>query len=118
MDHFSDADQPFSSATVTALAHVCEELLKLHGIDFHDNPLVIEMSKSPLEQTNHFFHPTLQPPPIQRVIHSDGNTVNLKRKDIALLADSIPKAMRMKDLNSLVKGEKIDVKSFPTAKAS
>ena len=55
MDHFSNVDQPFASATVTAPAHFCEELLKLHGIDFHDNPLVIEMSKSPLEQSNHYF---------------------------------------------------------------
>ena len=54
MDHFSNVDQLSASATVTASAHVCEELLKLHGIDFHDNPLVIEMSKSPLEQSNHY----------------------------------------------------------------
>ena len=45
MDHFSNIDQASASATVTAPAHVCEELLKLHGIDFHDNPLVTEMSK-------------------------------------------------------------------------
>ena len=94
MDHFSNADQPFASATVTAPAQVCEELLKLHGIDFHDNPLVIEMSKSPLEQSNHYFQPPLQPPPIPRVIHSYGNRVNTKRKDTALFADSIPKGMR------------------------
>ena len=99
MDHFSNVDQPFASATVTAPSHVCEELLKLHGIDFHDNPLVIEMSKSPLEQSSHYSQPPLQPPLIQRVIHSYGN-VNTKRKDIALFADSIPKGMRMKDLNS------------------
>ena len=60
MDHFSNVDQPFASATVTAPAHVYEELLKLHGTDFHDNPLLIEMSKSPLEQSNHYFQPSLQ----------------------------------------------------------
>ena len=49
MDHSSNVDQLFASATVTAPAHVFEKLLKLHGIDFHGNPLVIEMSKSPLE---------------------------------------------------------------------
>ena len=49
MDPFSIADQPFVSATVAAPAHVCEELLKLHGIDFHHNTVVTEMSKSPLE---------------------------------------------------------------------
>ena len=118
MDHFSNAYQPFASATVTAPAHICEELLKLHGIDFYDNPLVIEMSKSPLEQSNHYFQPPLQPPPIQRVIHSYGNTVNTKRKDIALFADSIPKGMRIKDINSCIKGGKIHLKSFPGAKAS
>ena len=106
MDHFSNVDQPFASATVTAPAHVCEELLMLHGIDYHDKPLVIEMSKSLLEQSNHYFQPPLLPPPMQRVIHSYGNTVNTKRKDIALFADSIPNGMRMKDINSRIKGGK------------
>ena len=41
MDYFSNVDQPFASATVTANVQVCEELLKLHGIDFHDNLLII-----------------------------------------------------------------------------
>ena len=91
MDHFSNVDQLFQSATVTALGHVCKELFKLHGIDFHDNPLVIEMSKSPLEQSNHYFQPPLQPPSTQRVIHGNGNEANPKRKDVALFADSIPK---------------------------
>ena len=101
MDHFSNVDQPFASATVTVWAHVCVELLKLHGIYFHNNSLVIEMSKSPLEQTNHYFQPPLQPPPIQRVIHSYESAVNPKRKDIALFADMIiPKGIRIKDLNS------------------
>ena len=72
MDHFSNVDQPFASATVTAPAHVCEKLLKLHGIDFHDNPLVIETSESPLEQSNHYSQPPLQPPSVQRIIHSYG----------------------------------------------
>ena len=106
MDHFSNVDQPFGPATVTATAHVCKELLKLNGIVFHDNPLVIEMSKSPLEQSNHYFQPPLQPPPIQRVINSYGNAVNPRRKDIALFADSIPKGMRMKDLIVVLKVEK------------
>ena len=103
---------------MTAPTDVCEELLKLYETDFHDNPLVTEMSKSPLEQSNHYFQPPLQPPPIQRVINSYGNAVNPRRKDIALFADSIPKGMRMKDLNSRVKGGKIHLKSFPGAKAS
>ena len=57
MDLFSHVDQSFASATVNALAHVCGELLKLHDIDFHDKPLVIEMSKAQLEQSNHYFQP-------------------------------------------------------------
>ena len=118
MNHFSNTDQPFASTTVTPPVHVCEELLTLHGIDFHDNPLVIEISKSSLEQSNHYFQPSLQPPPIQRVIHSYGNTVNTKRKDIALFANSIPKGMRMKDINSGNKSGKIHLKSFPGVKAS
>ena len=76
------------------------------------------MSKSPLKQTSHYFQPPLQPPPIQRVIHSYGNAVNPKRRDIALIADGIPKGMRMKDLNSRLKGGKIHLKSFAGAKAS
>ena len=118
MDHFSNVDQPFASATVTAPAHVCEELLKLHCIVFHDNSLIIKMSKTSLEQSNHYFQPPLQLPPIQQVIHSYRNAVNPNRKDISLFADSIPKGMRMKDLNSRVKGGKIHLKSFPDAKAS
>ena len=118
MDHLSNVDQLFASATVIAPVHVCEELLKLHGVDFQDNPLVTEMSKSPLEQLDHYFQPPLQPPPIQRVIHSYGNAVNPKRKDTALFADSMPKVMRMKDLNSHLKGGKIHLKSFPGAKSS
>ena len=62
MDHFSNVDQPFATAIVTAPAHVSEELLKLHDIDSHDNPLVIEMSKSPLEQSSHYFQAPLQSP--------------------------------------------------------
>ena len=100
MDHFYNDDQPFTSATMTAPAHVCEEVLKLHGIDFHDNPIVTEMSKSPLEQSNQCSHPSLQPPPIQRIIHSFGNAVNPKQNDTGLFADSIPKDVRMKDPNS------------------
>ena len=65
------------------------------------------MFKSPLEESNHYSQPPLQPPPIQWVIHSYENSVNPKRKDFALLEDSIPKVMRMKDLNSRVKGGKI-----------
>ena len=98
MDHFSNADQSFVSATVTAPAHLCEDILKLHGIDFHDNPLVIEMFKSLLEQSSQYFQPPLHPPPIQQVIHSYGNVVNPKQKDIALFADSVPKGMRMNGL--------------------
>ena len=118
MDHFSNVDQPFASATVTAPVHVCEELLKLHGIVFHGNPLVTEMSTSPLEQSNHYSQPPVQPPPIQPVINSYGNAVNPRRKDIPFFADSIPKGMRMKDLNSHVKSGKIHLKSFPGAKAN
>ena len=103
MDHFSNVDQPFASATVTAPVHVCEELLKLHGIVFYGNPLVIEMSKSPLEQLNHYFQPPLQPPSIQRVINNYESAVNPRRKDIVLFADSIPKGMRMKDVNSIIR---------------
>ena len=47
---------------MNAPAHVCEELLKLHGVDFHDNPLVTEMSKYPLEQSNNYFQLPLQFP--------------------------------------------------------
>ena len=50
MENLSNVDQLFAPATMTAPVHVCVELLKLHGIDFQENPLVIEMSKSPLEQ--------------------------------------------------------------------
>ena len=57
-------------------------------------------------------------PPIQRVVHSYGNAVNSKRKDTALFAESIPKGMRMKDLNSCVTGGKINLISLLGGKAS
>ena len=47
MDHFSNVDRPFASATVITPAYACEGLLKLYSIDFRDNPLVTEISKSP-----------------------------------------------------------------------
>ena len=106
MDQFRIVDQPFASATVTAPAHVCEEYLKLHGIDFHDNLIVIRMSKSPLEQSNHYFQPPLQPLPILRIISFSGNAVNAKQKGIALFADSITKSKRMKDLKVVLKVKK------------
>ena len=56
MNHFSNADQPFASATVTPPVHVCEELLTLHGIDFHDNPLVIKISKIHLNNQSTIFN--------------------------------------------------------------
>ena len=67
MDHFSNVDKLFASATVTAPAHVCEELLKFHGIEFHNNPLVTEMSRSPIGQSIPYSQPPLQPPPVKRV---------------------------------------------------
>ena len=76
------------------------------------------MSKSPLEQSNHYSQPPFPPPPNQRVINSYGNAVNPRRKDFVLFADIIPKGMRMKDLNSRVKGGKIHLKLFPGVKAS
>ena len=85
MDHFSNADKPFASATVTPPARVFEEFLKLHGINFHDNLLVIKMSKSPLEQSNHYFQPPLLPPPNQWVMHSYGNAVNPKQNILRYL---------------------------------
>ena len=60
--------------------HLLMSLKHLHEVDFHDNLLVIEMSKSPLEQSNHYSQPPLQPTPIQRVIDSSENAVNPKRK--------------------------------------
>ena len=76
------------------------------------------MSKSPLEQSNRYSTTSIVPP-----TNPAGYTYQLKcskpkRKDIALLADSIPNGMRMKDLNSRVKGEKIHLKLFCGAKAS
>ena len=103
MDHFINVDQPFASATVTAPVHVCEELLKLHGIVFHGNPLVTEMSKSPLEQSNHYSQPPLQPPPIQQVINSYENAVNPRRKDIVLFPDGIPKLQILAKITILAK---------------
>ena len=61
------------------------------------------MSKSQLEQSNHYFQPPLQSPtnPVGmeiQYVHSYGIAAKLKRKYIELVADSIPKGVRMKDL--------------------
>ena len=111
---------------MTAPGHVCEEFLELHCIDFHDNFLVIEMSQSLLEQSNHYSQPPLQPPPIRWVIHSYGNAVNwisIKKSKkvlryVALFADSISKDMTKKVLKRRVKDVEIHLKLFPSAKAS
>ena len=106
IDQFSNAYQPFPFTTVPAPAHVCEELLNLHGIDFHENPLVIEIPKIPTWTIKPLLSTSIIVPPIQRVIHIYVNTVNTKRKDIALFADNIPKGVLMKDKNSRIIVEK------------
>ena len=55
MSHFSNVDQPFAYATATTSGQVFMKLLKLYGINFYDNCLVIEMFKSQLEQSNYYL---------------------------------------------------------------
>ena len=81
-------------------------------------PYLLKCPNPLLNNQTAIFNLHCSPPPVQRVIHSYGNTVNTKRKDIALFVDSIPKGMRMKDINSRIKGGKMHLKSFPDAKAS
>ena len=65
---------------MTGPAYVCEELLNLHGIDFHDNPLlVVEMFKFSLGKSNPYYQFPLQPPSIPRVIHNYGHAVKILR---------------------------------------
>ena len=76
------------------------------------------MSKSPLEQSNHYSQTPLQTQPIQRVIHRYRNAVNPKRKYTELSAYSIPKGMRMKYLKNRVKDGKRHLKLFTGDKTS
>ena len=43
---FDNTGKPLGSAIVTALGYFCDEVLKLHGIEYYENPLVIKMNKS------------------------------------------------------------------------
>ena len=62
---------------MTRPAYVCEELLNLHGIDFNDNPLVVEIFKFSLGKSNPYYQSSLQPPSIPQVIRSYGHAVKI-----------------------------------------
>ena len=126
-------------AFILAPCHVCDELAKLHGSEFHSRKIIIEEAKAPprtlvnelstsaLANDQQGMHkmpptindvrsrlptaPTAEQSPIQIVNSTYSNAVITKKKNIALFSD-------MKHLNSQVKEGRIHLKAFPSAKAN
>ena len=81
---------------MTVYAHICDERLKLDGINFHDMSFKYPNLYMNSQTTLPNLHYTPLPP-IKLIIHTYENPINAKRKYIPLFGDSIPKYMRMKD---------------------
>ena len=133
-------------ASILAPCHVCSELVKLHGLEFHGRKIIIEDAKTPPrtlvnelsrnavandQQSMHNMHPiindvrsrlptapTEEQHPIQNINSTFSYAVIPKKKNIALFLDTIPRGVKMKHLNSQVKEGRIHLKAFPGAKAN
>lgn len=109
---FDNTGKPLGSAIVTALGYFGDEVLKLHGIEYYENPLVIKMSKSLLNNkvTLSNFEYSLNLFSLFTQIWKC--KINCKRKDIALVLDGLPEGMGMKGLNVCAKGGGIPLNHF------
>ena len=100
----------------------------LNGVEFHGNKLIVEEAKLPTSTTyrnntfiksSNLFEPltsipfpkpanpirsNADQPPIQNVVNSYSYSIVPDKKDIVLFADSIPRGMKMEDMNSKIKG--------------
>ena len=131
---------------ILAPCHFCNELVKLHGLEFHGHKIIIEEAKArprtslnelstsavANEQQNmHKMPPTIndvrsrlitapteEQSLIQNFNSTYSNAVIPKKKNIALFSDSIPRGMKMKHLNVQVIEGRIHLKAFLSAKAS
>ena len=135
-----------SHAFILALCQVCDELVKLHGLEFHGRKIIIKEAKTPprtlvnelsrntVANNQQSMYkmlltingvrsrlpttPTGEQYPIQNIKSTFSNAVTPKKKNIALFLDSIPRGMKMRHLNSQVKEGRIHLKAFPGAKAN
>ena len=131
---------------ILAPCHFCNELVKLHGLEFHGHKIIIEEAKTrprtllnelstsavANEQQNmHKMPPTIndvrsrlitapteEQSLIQNFNSTYSNAVIPKKKNIALFWDSIPRGMKMKHLNFQVIEGRIRLKAFLSAKAN
>ena len=128
-----------------AHCHVCDELVKLYGFEFHGLKLIMEEVKTPPrtlvnelsasavandQQSIHKIPPpindvrsrllttsTEEQRPIQNINSTFSNVVIPKEKNITLFSDSIPRGMKINQLISQMKEGRIHLKAFPGAKA-
>ena len=126
---------------ILAPCHVCNELVKLHGLEFQGRKIIIEEAKTPPrtllnelstsavandQQNMHKMSPTIndvrsrlptapteEQSPIQNINSTYSNAVMQKKKNIAHFLDSILRGIKMKRLNSQVKEGRIHLRSIP-----
>ena len=116
-------------AYVKVPKHVSDELLKLHGIGFEGKMLVIEKAKTPLKAksingVNQNICSRTQPPqlgfdaestvasrPPQLIKGSNRNAVIPKKGDTTLFSDSMPRGMKIKEINRQIQGGRIHFKA-------
>ena len=117
------------------------KLVKLHGLEFHGRKIIIEEAKrSPRtlvnkllisavandQQSMHKMLPTInkvrsklptapteEQYPIQNIISTFSNAVIAKKKNLALVSDSIPRGMKMKHHKDPGEGRKNTLKIIP-----
>ena len=133
-------------AFILAPCHICNELLKLHDLEFHNRKIIIEQDKTPPrtllnelstnaaandQQNIHKMSPAindvrskLPAAPTEKQSHIQdinsiySNAVIPKKKNIALFSDSIPRGMKIKRLKSWRKEGRIHLKAFPGVKVN
>ena len=91
---------------ITTPDHVYDELLKLNSVEFKGRPIVIQTAKTRSAHQN-------------QATQNEANTdlFHQSKRNIALFADSIPRGIKVKDLNQKIKRARIHLKAFPDARA-
>ena len=146
MSHLQQNGRHNCHAVILAPCHVCDELVKLHGLEFHGRKIIIEEAKTPpgtvvnelstsavandqqsMQKMSPAINdvrsrlptaPTEEQRPIQNINSPIYNAVIPKKKNIPLFSDGMPRGMEMKHLNSQVKEGRLHLKAFPGAKAN
>jgi len=127
-------------AFVTAPEHVCSELVSLNGFEFQGNYLLIEPAKEVKEQfhsheTNiHYTNDNSASNIDSAILENQAIEKNLKRvvpgeksyskaliaglkknQNTVIFTDSLPKGIRMRELNSFLKNDEAAMINFPGA---